>query len=86
MTAVDQHADAEAARRCLDGDLVAEELSPRARELAVTWMHRRGCTDAETAAVLRLSTYTAARIRARLRLPARRGRALHRSGEEHHGA
>lgn len=79
------HADAEAARRALRGDLLGDELSPRARELAVSWLHERGLTDAETAARLRLSTYTAARIRARLHLPARRPRAA-RPGEEHLGA
>lgn len=63
------HADAENARRCLNGDLLADELTTRARELAVTWLHRRSLCDAEIATRLGLSTYTAARIRARLCLP-----------------
>ncbi|KJK46347.1 hypothetical protein UK23_23820 [Lentzea aerocolonigenes] len=63
------HADAENARRCLRGDLLADELTTRARELAVTWLHRRSLPDAEIATRLGLTTYTAARIRARLRLP-----------------
>lgn len=67
-----EHGDAESARRCLRGELVAEELSTRARELVVAWSHAHGRTDAETAAHTRMSTYTAARIRVRLRLPARR--------------
>lgn len=68
------HADAEAARRALRGELLGEELSTRARELAVAWLHHQQRTDAEIGAVLRLSTYTAARIRARLHLRAHRAR------------
>ncbi|WP_026424692.1 hypothetical protein [Actinokineospora inagensis] len=66
------HADAEAARRAIAGKLLGEELGTAAREVAVAILHARGRTDAETAAALRLSTYTAARIRARLHLRARR--------------
>ncbi|MBP2325355.1 hypothetical protein JOF56_005740 [Kibdelosporangium banguiense] len=64
------HADAEAARRCLRGDLLAEELSTTARELVVTWLHRAGLADREVASQTGMTTYTAARIRARLALPA----------------
>jgi hypothetical protein len=83
------HADAEAARRCLRGDLLAEELSTTARELVVVWLHGAGLADREvpatkaevlTSSRLRrracfasrtgMTTYTAARIRARLALPA----------------
>jgi hypothetical protein len=64
------HADAEAARRCLRGDLLAEELSTQARELVVARLHRQGCTDVAVASQTGMTTYTAARIRARLSLPA----------------
>jgi hypothetical protein len=64
------HADAENARRCLRGELLAEELTSSARELAVSWLHRQGLTDARIGRRVGLSTYTAARIRARLNLPA----------------
>lgn len=62
------HADAEQARRAVAGQLLGEELSTAAREAAVAMLHARTRTDAEIAAALRLSTYTAARIRARLHL------------------
>jgi hypothetical protein len=64
------HGDAESARRCLRGELLAEELTTGARELVVAWLHGQGRTDAQVAARTRMSTYTAARIRARPRLPA----------------
>ncbi|MCK2239378.1 MULTISPECIES: hypothetical protein [unclassified Crossiella] len=67
-----QHQDADDARRCLAGELVAEQVSPRARELAVSWCHRNGLTDHQVAQRCRMSTYTAARIRARLSLAAHR--------------
>ena len=70
MGAGESHVDAEAARRCVRGEVVAEQVSTHARELAVSWLHRRGCTDAQVAARIRMSTYTAARIRTRLRLAA----------------
>jgi hypothetical protein len=66
------HADADAARRCLRGELVAEELTTTARELVVAWAHAYGLTDAAVAARTGMTTYTAARIRARLRLVAHR--------------
>jgi hypothetical protein len=66
------HADAEAARRCLAGELLAEELPTHARELVVAWLHRQGCTDAVVASRTGMTTYTAARIRARLSLPVHR--------------
>lgn len=68
-----KHTDAEAARRCLRGELLAEELSTRGRELVVAWLNRRGLSDTQVAAHIGLSTYTAARIRVRLKLPARKG-------------
>ena len=70
MTGSAGHADVEAARRCLRGDLLAEELSTTARELVVAWLHRRGLADREVASRTGMTTYTAARIRARLALPA----------------
>ena len=73
MIAAEGHADAEAAQRCLRGELLAEELTTTARELVVAWAHARGLTDAAVAARTGMTTYTAARIRARLCL------AVHRS-------
>jgi hypothetical protein len=67
-----RHADVEAARRCPRGELLAEELSAHARELVVAWLHRQGCTDVEVASRTGMTTYTAARIRARLSLPVHR--------------
>jgi hypothetical protein len=64
------HADAEAARRCLRGELVAEELTTTGRELVVAMAHARGLTDVAVAERTGMTTYTAARIRARLRLAA----------------
>ncbi|TCO47325.1 hypothetical protein [Actinocrispum wychmicini] len=69
MIPADRHVDADAARRCLRGELLAEQLTTHARELVVAWLHRRGCTDAAVAARTGMTTYTAARIRARLHLP-----------------
>lgn len=63
--------DVRAARRCLVGELLAEELSTAARELVVRWLHAEGLGDAATAARTGMTTYTAARIRARLLLAAR---------------
>ncbi|MBM7771755.1 DNA-binding NarL/FixJ family response regulator [Actinokineospora baliensis] len=68
------HADERAARRAIAGTVLGEELDTAAREVAVAILHAQGLTDAETAAALHLSTYTAARIRARLHLRARRAR------------
>jgi hypothetical protein len=64
------HADAESARRCLRGELIAEELTTTARELVIAALHKQCLPDAQIARRTGLSTYTAARIRARLRLPA----------------
>lgn len=64
------HADAENARRCLRGELLAEELTTTARELVITALYRRGLPDVQIACRTGLSTYTAARIWERLRLPA----------------
>ena len=66
------HADADDARRCLRGERVAEELTTTGRELVVAWAHAHGLTDAAVAARTGMTTYTAARIRARLRLAAHR--------------
>lgn len=76
------HADAQVARRCLQGELLAEELSTTARELVVAWLHRQGCTDVDVASRTGMTTYTAARIRARLSLPAQHPD----SGESFRGA
>lgn len=70
MITAEGHADAEAARRCLRGELVAEELTTTGRELVVTWAHAQGLTDAAVATRTGMTTYTAARIRARLCLAA----------------
>lgn len=72
MGAARSHVDAEEARRCVRGEVVAEQVSTRARELAVCWLHRCGWTDAEVATRTRMSTYTAARIRCRMRLAVNR--------------
>ncbi|MFC0434545.1 hypothetical protein [Kutzneria buriramensis] len=72
MIPTEGHADADAARRCLHGELLAEELTTTARELVVAWAHARGPTDAAVAARTGMTTYTAARIRARLCLAAHR--------------
>jgi hypothetical protein len=60
MGAATSQVDSEAARRCVRGEVVAKQVSTRARELAVCWLHRCGWTDAEVAARTRTSTYTAA--------------------------
>ncbi|MBM7771210.1 DNA-binding NarL/FixJ family response regulator [Actinokineospora baliensis] len=64
------HTDAESARRCVNGELVAEELTTTARGLVVAWLHARGLPDTEIARRARMSTYTAFRIRSRLGLRA----------------
>ncbi|WP_018686504.1 hypothetical protein [Actinokineospora enzanensis] len=64
------HADAEQARRCIGGELVAEELTSAARGLVVAWLHARKLTDTEIARRARMSTYTTSRIRERLGLRA----------------
>ncbi len=68
MISETDHSAAEQARRCLLGELLGDELTTLARELAVSWLHHDGCSDVEIARRTRMSTYTAARIRARLRL------------------
>lgn len=73
------HADAEAARRCLRGELIAEELTSTSRELVVAWLHAQGLTDTEVAERTRMSTYTTSRIRSRLGLPPRRSPSMARS-------
>lgn len=72
MIAACRHADAQAARRCIAGELVAEELTGSARALVVTWLHARGHPDVDIARLACMSTYTASRIRTRLGLPAHR--------------
>ncbi|PPK63497.1 hypothetical protein V5P93_000449 [Actinokineospora auranticolor] len=74
MISARSHADAEQARRCLGGELVAEELTTTARGLVVAWLHARGLTDTEIAGRARMSTYTAHRIRCRLGLRAHTNR------------
>ncbi|MCK2242336.1 MULTISPECIES: hypothetical protein [unclassified Crossiella] len=61
-------ADLTAARHCIAGRLVAEELTPVQRELVVSVLHARGYPDARIAAVTRMSSYTTGRIRLRLGL------------------
>lgn len=55
---------------CLAGDLPAEALHTEDRERLVRQLWRAGWTDVEVAVYTRLTTYTAARIRARLGLAA----------------
>ncbi|SDC25087.1 hypothetical protein [Actinokineospora iranica] len=78
-------ADARAAWRAVRGEVLGEELSTAARELAVAALYSQRRTDAEIAAVLRLSTYTTARIRERLRLRARHPDAATVSASVHTG-
>ena len=56
--------------RALAGDEPAEALDTDLRELLVTTLHARGWSDVQIAAHTRQTTYTTARIRARLDLPA----------------
>lgn len=84
MIGARSHADAEAARRCLRGELIAEELTTTSRELVVAWLHARGLPDTAVAERARMSTYTASRIRSRLGLPPRRSPVPARSS--HRGA
>jgi hypothetical protein len=55
-------------RRCLDGSEPAESLSMEWRERLLRILHNRGWTDCEIAVHTRMSTYTTARIRSRMRL------------------
>ncbi|MFI0469271.1 hypothetical protein ACH347_34795 [Saccharopolyspora sp. 5N102] len=50
------------------GEQPAEALSADARERLVYALHQQGWTDAEIAAHTRMTTYTTARIRDRLRI------------------
>lgn len=56
--------------RAYEGREPAEALPPVQRRILVRLLHRRGWTDAEVADRLRMTLYTAARIRSDLRLPA----------------
>lgn len=56
---------------CWRGELPAEVLDTAAREHLLYDLWRQGWTDADIAAHTRMTTYTAARIRARLGLVAR---------------
>lgn len=55
-------------RACLLGQEPAESLHPRDREDLVAALVARGWTTAEIATLTRMTTYTTARIRARLEL------------------
>lgn len=57
---------------CRAGHLPAEALDTRDRDQLVAELWRCGLTDVEIATRTHMSTYTTARIRTRLRLPARR--------------
>jgi hypothetical protein len=57
-------------RACCAGREPAESLDPRDREDLVHALVERGWTDVEIATLTRMTSYTAARIRARLHLPA----------------
>lgn len=58
-------------RACLAGQEPAEALDRADRQHLVYDLWRLGWTDAEIATHTRMSTYTAARIRARIGLPVR---------------
>lgn len=62
--------------RCCLGVEPAESLHPRDREDLVATLVERGWTDVEIAVLTRMTTYTAARIRDRLGLPANRPRRV----------
>lgn len=55
-------------RKCLDGHEPAESLPQLERQRLVLILHNRGWTDTEIATHTRMTTYTTARIRARMRL------------------
>lgn len=55
-------------RRCLAGDEPAEVLSAEWRQRLVRALHARGWADAEIAVHTRMTLYTTARIRSRMRL------------------
>lgn len=57
-------------RACCAGREPAESLDPRDREDLVAALVERGWTDVQIAVLTRMSTYTTARIRGRLGLPA----------------
>lgn len=71
-----QHAQLQ--RACRLGQQPAELLHPRDRQELVYDLWLAHWTDAEIATHTRMSTYTAARIRNRMGLPAR---PLHQAGE-----
>lgn len=58
----------------MEGILVAEELTTKARERLFTELHSLGWTDLEMAVHTRTTPYTTARIRDRLGLTANRRR------------
>lgn len=62
-------------RRCLAGQVPAEALSTRDRELVVARLHAAGLSDVEIAEATQQTTYTVARIRARLGLAAHQRKA-----------
>lgn len=55
---------------CCQGREPAEALNPRDRDDLVTTLVGQGWTDTEIAVLTRMTTYTTARIRTRLGLPA----------------
>lgn len=57
---------------CCTGREPAESLDPRDREDLVAALVQRGWTDVQIAVLTRMTTYTTARIRERLGLPANR--------------
>ena len=54
---------------CLAGNMPAEALPPADRERLVDELWAAGWTDVEIATHIHMSTYTTARIRARLGVP-----------------
>lgn len=62
--------------RALAGDIPADELPTSERAQLVAELHILGWTDADTAAHTRMTTYTTARIRARLGLRAHHARKV----------
>lgn len=59
-------------RLALRGDVPAEALTQAERHCLVVALHARGWTDVQIAAHARMTTYTTARIRTGLDLPANR--------------
>lgn len=71
--APEQRAQYRTWRQCCAGELPAEQLSTRDREDLIAGLHALGWTDVDIASHTKQTTYTTARIRARLGLTANEG-------------